>query len=127
APAARHQQHAGYAQAGGDQAREEGRPDRLAGDLRVALDGDQHGRPQQHQQDAEDGVIELHLAIPTAFIVAPSSASDLAMNLPKSSGPAYTTPKPRLAMKSWYSLPLATLRTTPASFSRTSAGTPLGA
>src|SRR5207253_1913763 len=29
-----------------------------------------------------------HLAIPTAFIVAPRSASDLAMNLAKSSGPA---------------------------------------
>ena len=29
-----------------------------------------------------------HLAIPTAFIVAPRSVSDLAMNLAKSSGPA---------------------------------------
>ena len=47
---------------------------------------------------------DAYFAMPTAFIVAPSSASDLAMNLPKSSGPAYTTPKPRLAMKSVYSL-----------------------
>jgi hypothetical protein len=30
----------------------------------------------------------VYFAMPTAFIVAPSSASDFAMNLPNSSGPA---------------------------------------
>ena len=50
-----------------------------------------------------------------------------AMNLPKSSGSAQTTPKPRLAMKSLYSLPSSIFLSAATSSVRTSAGMPLGA
>ena len=49
----------------------------------------QQQRAQQQQQRSPDCIVQLHyLTMPTAFIVAPRSASDLAMNFANSSGGA---------------------------------------
>src|SRR5690242_18804457 len=88
----------------GDQPGKERRPHVLPGDLRKRLHVHEHRQPQDEQESAEDRIVELHFAMPTAFITLPMSASPFAMYFAKSSPFAHWAPKPRCVRKSLYSL-----------------------
>ena len=65
--------------------------------------------------------------MPTAFIVAPRSASDLSMKAANSADGAQMTPKPRCYMNSLNSALLRTFSSAASSLSAMSFGRPLGA
>jgi hypothetical protein len=122
------QQNAADREADGNETREDCGPELLARNRAEALNVNQHSRAERDQQHAPDGVIELHadsalviartthrrgpraadrgsnasrhFTMPTAFIVAPRSASDFAMNFCEVVGRGVDDAEPCFAMKS---------------------------
>src|SRR4051794_13042523 len=67
---------------------------------REPLDVPEDERGECDERRAQDRVVDLYLASPTALSAAPRFLSASAMKLAVRAGSAQTTPKPRLAMKS---------------------------
>src|SRR5687767_10974857 len=98
------EKHTAEAEARGDQPRKPCRAELLAGHRRESLDVPEDRRGERDQRRAAQRVVDPYLASPTALSAAPRFASESAMNFVVPTGSAQITPKPRLAIKSLYSL-----------------------
>src|SRR5207249_3973442 len=127
APADAHEEQPADAKPDGDKAWKPRRAQFLARHRRESLDMPEDDAGEDDERGARQRIVDLYLASPTAFSAAPRFVSESAMNFVVPAGSAHTTPKPRLAMKSLYSLESYTFFSALTSVRCASAGMPLGA
>ena len=97
------EQHTAETEPGGDHPREPCRAELLARHRREPLDVPEDHRGERDERRANQRIIDLYLANPTALSALPRLVSDCAMNFAVPSGSAHTMPRPCLVMKSLYS------------------------